>query len=84
MVIPHTASYLPTDNAHMEVFHKTLGFYCTLVEKGCVFSSVANFPDSGDMVKQENNPQEILRALSMSYCKITVSASLAGALVSLS
>ena len=56
MAISHATSYSPTDNAHVEVFHKTLGFYCALVEKGCAFSLVADFPDSSDTIEQENNP----------------------------
>ena len=52
MAISHATSYSPTDNAHVEVFHKTLAF----IEKGCAFSSVTDFPDSSDTIKQENNP----------------------------
>ena len=51
----HTTSHVPTDNAHIEVFNKTLGFFCALVEKECAFSCVADFPDSGDTIEQENN-----------------------------
>ncbi|KAG9309526.1 hypothetical protein JVU11DRAFT_10503 [Chiua virens] len=50
----HAAASSPTDNAHVEVFHKTLGFYCALIKKGCAFSSADDFPDSSDTVKQEN------------------------------
>ena len=54
---PHVASLSPTDDAHVEVFQKTLAFYCALVVKGCAFSSAVDFPDLSDMIEQENNPQ---------------------------
>ena len=50
----HATSHMPTDDAHMEVFNKTLGFFCALIEKGCAFSSVTNFPDSSHTIEQEN------------------------------
>lgn len=49
----HAAS--PTDNAHVKVFHKTLAFFCTLVEKVCVFSSMDNFPQLSNIIEQEND-----------------------------
>ena len=52
----HVASLSPTDDAHVEVFQKTLAFYCALIAKGCVFSSAVDFPDSSDTIEQENNP----------------------------
>lgn len=54
--IPHVSSHSPTDDAHVEVFQKTLAFYCALVAKGCAFSSAIDLPDSSDMIEQENNP----------------------------
>lgn len=56
MAASHAAASLPMDNAHTEVFHKTLAFFCALSEKGCAFSSVDDFPESSDTVEQENNP----------------------------
>ena len=44
------------DDAHVEVFNKTLAFYCALVEKGCAFSSAVDFPESSDTIEQENDP----------------------------
>lgn len=46
MAASYTASCLPTDDVHMEVFHKTLAFYCALVVKGCAFASSIDFLDS--------------------------------------
>ena len=40
----------------MEVFHKTLAFFCALIEKGCAFSSVDDFPQSSNIIEQENDP----------------------------
>ena len=52
----HAAASSPRDNAHVEVFNKTLAFYCALVEKGCAFSSAVDFPESSDTIEQENDP----------------------------
>ena len=52
----HATTSSLTDDAHMEVFNKTLAFYCALVEKGCAFSSTVDFPESSDTIKQENDP----------------------------
>lgn len=49
------ATHTPIDNAHAEVFNKTLGFFCALIEKGCSFSSVVDFPESSDTIQQEND-----------------------------
>ncbi|KAG6377394.1 hypothetical protein JVT61DRAFT_15190 [Boletus reticuloceps] len=46
----------PQDDVHSEVFLKTFSFFCVLLDKGCAFSSHADFPDSSDTVLQENNP----------------------------
>ena len=40
----------------MEVFHKTLAFFCALSEKRCAFSSADDFPESSDTIEQENDP----------------------------
>ena len=46
------ASRLPYHDAYCEVFLKTLGFYCTLLDRGCTFLS--SDLDSSDMLVQEN------------------------------
>ena len=43
-------------DAHVEVFNKTLAFYCALIEKGCAFSSAVDVPESSNTIEQENNP----------------------------
>ncbi|KAF8833986.1 hypothetical protein BDN67DRAFT_915867, partial [Paxillus ammoniavirescens] len=50
-----TTARTPQDDAHREVFLKTIGFYCALVDKGCAFSSTTDFPDSSDTIQQEND-----------------------------
>ncbi|KIK79500.1 hypothetical protein PAXRUDRAFT_16302 [Paxillus rubicundulus Ve08.2h10] len=45
----------PQDDAHREVFLKTIGFYYALINKGCAFSSTTDFPESSDTIQQEND-----------------------------
>ena len=45
-------SPLPYHDAYCEVFLKTLGFYCALLDCGCTFLS--SDLDSSDMLVQEN------------------------------
>ena len=56
MAASHSAPSLPVDSAHVEVFHKTLAFFCALIEKGCAFSSVDDFLGSGNAIEQQNIP----------------------------
>lgn len=56
MTASRSAVSSPADDAHVEVFHKTLAFFCALTEKGCAFSSAVDFPESSDTVEQENEP----------------------------
>ncbi|KAF8122014.1 hypothetical protein EV363DRAFT_1405257 [Boletus edulis] len=53
--VSHAAASSPTDSAHVEVFQKTLAFFCALSEKGCGFSSADDFP-ACDTIEQENDP----------------------------
>ena len=61
----HATASMSTDDAHVEVFHKTLAFFCTLSEKGCAFSSADNFPELSDTIEQENNPPLVAEELPM-------------------
>ena len=45
----------PQDDTHSEVFLKTFGFFCALKDKGCAFSSHADFSGSSDSVLQDND-----------------------------
>ncbi|KAF8545872.1 hypothetical protein OG21DRAFT_1528201, partial [Imleria badia] len=57
------------NNAHMEVFHKTLAFFCALSKKGCAFSSANDFPESSDTIEQENDPLLVAEELPMNNCR---------------
>ncbi|KIJ21162.1 hypothetical protein PAXINDRAFT_6932 [Paxillus involutus ATCC 200175] len=51
---PSQLQATPQDDAHREVFLKTVNFYCALVEKGCVFVSTIDYPNASERLQHGN------------------------------